>query len=150
MSAMSDYARLFDDAYGRLRREDPAALFAAMDNAAAKVIPKVVVVSKPLLPRRPRKALGDFKRDLLGKNVLIGKRWGVRGTVVMIVSSTGTGKSAAVLFPSLKAIGEGKVNLVIAAEDIGSSNKRRIECKCRSAEVKLIFYSEKSLLFQMI
>ena len=93
MSAMSDYARLFDDAYGRLRREDPAALFAAMDNAAAKVASKGAAASKPILPRRPYKCLGDFKRDLLGRNVLIGKRWGVRGTVVMIVSSTGTGKS---------------------------------------------------------
>ena len=93
MSAMSDYVRLFDDAYGRLRREDPAALFAAMDRAAEKIASKDAAATKPILPRRPRKALGDFRRDLLGRNVLIGKRWGVRGTVVMIVSSTGTGKS---------------------------------------------------------
>ena len=43
--------------------------------------------------RRPRKNLLDFQRDLTGANVLIGRRWGVKGTVVMIVSSTGTGKS---------------------------------------------------------
>ena len=60
------------------------------------------------------------------------------------------GKTTFGVFMTEKAIGEGKVNLVIAAEDIGSSNKRRIECKCRSAEVKLIFYSEKSLLSHAI
>ena len=56
------------------------------------------------------------------------------------------GKTTFGVFMTEKAINEGRVNLVIAAEDIGSSNRRRIEGKCRSAEVKLIYYSEKSLL----
>jgi hypothetical protein len=47
----------------------------------------------PNLPRIPQKSLADFQRDLEQKNVLIKGRWGIRGTVSMHVSTTGTGKS---------------------------------------------------------
>lgn len=38
-------------------------------------------------------SLADFKRDTDGRNVLIKGRWGVRGTISMHVSTTGSGKS---------------------------------------------------------
>lgn len=86
LEAMSTFATAFADSFGRLKRENPAALEAALNGS-------MFAGAKKGVARRPRKSLLDFKRDLTGENVLIGKRWGVRGTVVMIVSSTGTGKS---------------------------------------------------------
>lgn len=47
----------------------------------------------PGIPRVPRKALSDFKRDTDGRNVLIKGRWGVRGSISMHISTTGSGKS---------------------------------------------------------
>ena len=47
----------------------------------------------PDIPRVPRKALSDFKRDTDGRNVLIKGRWGVRGSISMHISTTGSGKS---------------------------------------------------------
>ena len=47
----------------------------------------------PDLRRVPRKSLADFTRDVDLHNVLISGRWGVRGTISMHVSTTGTGKS---------------------------------------------------------
>ena len=87
LAAKAAFAVSFLDSGGRLQFANQAAMEAALNGsmfAGAK---------KSAVPRRPRKSLLDFKRDLTGENVLIGKRWGVRGTVVMIVSSTGTGKS---------------------------------------------------------
>lgn len=44
-------------------------------------------------PRVPRKSLADFARDTNQQNVLIKGRWGVRGSISMHVSTTGSGKS---------------------------------------------------------
>ena len=73
-AAQASFATAFLDTLGRIRRENPSALEAALnggDPFAAKKAPT----------RRPRMALGDFKRDLLGENVLIGKRWACAGTL---------------------------------------------------------------------
>jgi len=83
-ASIAAFSSAFLDSKGRLRREDEAAL-----EAALKGVMQIAKATR----RRPQKSILDFARDLLGANVLIGKRWGVRGTVVMIVSSTGTGKS---------------------------------------------------------
>ncbi|MBE7055754.1 MAG: 50S ribosomal protein L7ae [Ruminococcaceae bacterium] len=56
------------------------------------------------------------------------------------------GKVAFGVFMTEKALDEGRAELVIAAEDIGASNRRRIENKCNEWNVKLIFYSDKALL----
>lgn len=48
---------------------------------------------KPDMRRVARMSLADFRRDVEMRNVLIQGRWGVRGTVSMHVSTTGTGKS---------------------------------------------------------
>ena len=56
------------------------------------------------------------------------------------------GKVAFGVFLSEKALDEGRAQLVIAAEDIGASNRRRIENKCNENGVKLIFYSDKETL----
>ncbi len=54
------------------------------------------------------------------------------------------GKVAFGVFMTEKALDEGRAELVIAAEDIGASNRRRIENKCNEWDVKLIFYSDKA------
>lgn len=56
------------------------------------------------------------------------------------------GKVAFGVFMTEKAINEGRAYLVIAAEDIGASNRRRIEGKCRESGVEIIFYSTKEAL----
>ena len=56
------------------------------------------------------------------------------------------GKVTYGVFQTEKAINEGKMKLVVAATDMGESNKRRIESKCSANGVKLIFYSTKELL----
>ena len=56
------------------------------------------------------------------------------------------GKVTHGVFLTEKGIDEGKVKLVVAAEDMGASNRRRIEAKCSANGVKLIFYSTKELL----
>ena len=86
LNSIAAFSMVFDDARGRLFRENADALEAALDN-------KPRGKTKAPAQRRPRKSVLDFQRDLLGKNVIIGRRWGVLGTIVMIVSSTGTGKS---------------------------------------------------------
>ena len=53
------------------------------------------------------------------------------------------GKVASGVFLTEKALDEGKAALVVAAEDIGASNRRRIENKCKEWDVPLIFYSDK-------
>ena len=65
------------------------AIVAAEEQAAAAERDRV----KPDIPRVQRKSLADFKRDADGRNVLIKGRWGVRGTISMHVSTTGSGKS---------------------------------------------------------
>lgn len=56
------------------------------------------------------------------------------------------GKVSFGAFMTQKALDEGRAHLVIAASDIGQSNRRGIENKCKASGVPLIFYSEKSSL----
>ena len=56
------------------------------------------------------------------------------------------GKVTYGVFQTEKAIDEGKVKLVVAASDIGASNRRRIENKCAQNDIKIIFYSDKETL----
>ena len=86
IAALAAFAEAFVDTRGRLQRENPAAL-------EAMIAGKPIDNMPPMPKRRPNLSILDFKRDITGENVLIGRRWGVRGTIVMIVSSTGTGKS---------------------------------------------------------
>lgn len=60
------------------------------------------------------------------------------------------GKVSFGVFMTEKLIDEGKAKLVIAASDIGSSNKRRLEAKCRHGEVRLIYYSDKETLSRAV
>lgn len=50
------------------------------------------------------------------------------------------------VFMTEKALDEGRAHLVIASEDIGASNRRRIENRCKEWGVQLIFYSDKATL----
>lgn len=50
------------------------------------------------------------------------------------------------VFLTEKALDEGRCELVIMAEDIGVSNKRRIENKCLEWDVPFIFHTDKSTL----
>lgn len=50
------------------------------------------------------------------------------------------------VFMAEKALDEGIAHLVIASEDIGASNRRRIENKCKQCGIQLIFYSDKETL----
>lgn len=56
------------------------------------------------------------------------------------------GKVSFGVFMTEKALDEGRAALVIAAEDIGASNRRRIENRCNEWGVQLIFYSDKASL----
>lgn len=56
------------------------------------------------------------------------------------------GKVSFGVFMTEKALDEGRAKLVIAAEDIGQSNRRRIENRCSEWDVPLIFYSDKASL----
>ena len=56
------------------------------------------------------------------------------------------GKVSFGVFSTLKALDEGRAMLVVAASDIGQSNKRAIENKCSEYDVPLIFYSQKEQL----
>ena len=56
------------------------------------------------------------------------------------------GKVAFGVFLTEKALDEGRAVLVVASEDIGASNRRRIENKCKEYDVPLIFYSDKETL----
>jgi len=54
------------------------------------------------------------------------------------------------VFMTEKALDDGSARLVIAAEDTGASNRRKIEAKCAQRGVDLIFYSDKESLSQAI
>lgn len=56
------------------------------------------------------------------------------------------GKAAFGVFLTEKALDEGRAHLVVVAEDIGASNRRKIESKCINCDVKIIFYSDKASL----
>lgn len=64
----------------------------------------------------------------------------------MIGLAVRAGKGRFGVFMTEKAIDEGCAHLVVAAEDIGTSNRRRIENRCRECDVELIFYSDKAAL----
>ena len=64
----------------------------------------------------------------------------------MIGLAVRANKAAFGVFMTEKAIDEGRASLVIAAEDIGTSNRRRIEGKCRTEGIKIVFYSDKASL----
>lgn len=64
----------------------------------------------------------------------------------MIGLAVRANKAAFGVFMTEKAIDEGRASLVIAAEDIGTSNRRRIEGKCYAEGIKIIFYSDKASL----
>lgn len=64
----------------------------------------------------------------------------------MVGLAVRAGKAAFGVFMTEKAIDEGRARLVIASEDIGASNRRRIENRCADLDVKLIFYSDKASL----
>ena len=54
------------------------------------------------------------------------------------------------VFMTEKAIDEGSAYLVIASEDIGSSNRRKIEGKCKNNDVEMIFHSDKASLSRAV
>ena len=54
------------------------------------------------------------------------------------------------VFMTLKALDEGRAKLVIAASDIGQSNRRSIENKCKEWDIPLIFYSDKVQLSHLV
>ena len=64
----------------------------------------------------------------------------------MIGLAVRAGKVRFGVFMTEKAIDEGSACLVIAAEDIGASNRRRIENRCKDCDVELMFYSDKQSL----
>ena len=64
----------------------------------------------------------------------------------MIGLSVRAGKVAFGVFMTEKALDEGRACLVIASEDIGASNRRKIEGKCAAYETDLVFYSDKASL----
>ncbi len=64
----------------------------------------------------------------------------------MIGLAVRAGKVRFGVFMTEKAIDEGCASLVIASEDIGASNRRRIENRCKDCDVELIFYSDKQTL----
>ena len=64
----------------------------------------------------------------------------------MIGLAVRAGKVRFGVFMTEKAIDEGSACLVVASEDIGVSNRRRIENRCKEYNVELIFYSDKQTL----
>ncbi len=49
-----------------------------------------------------------------------------------------------------KAVKEGKAKTVIAAENIGESNRRRIESLCREFKVPLVYHSDTEQLSRSV
>ena len=64
----------------------------------------------------------------------------------MIGLAVRAGKVNFGVFMTEKAIDEGRAQLVVASEDIGLSNRRKIEGKCKNFGVEMIFYSDKASL----
>ncbi len=64
----------------------------------------------------------------------------------MIGLAVRAGKVRFGVFMTERAIDEGCASLVIASEDIGASNRRRIENRCKECNVELMFYSDKKTL----
>ena len=68
----------------------------------------------------------------------------------MLGMAVRAGKVSFGVFMTEKALDEGRAHLVIAAEDTGASNRRKIEGKCQMCDAKLIFYSDKESLSRAI
>lgn len=64
----------------------------------------------------------------------------------MIGLAVRAGKVNFGVFMTEKALDEGRAELVIASEDIGASNCRKIEGKCQNYGKSLIFYSDRASL----
>lgn len=60
------------------------------------------------------------------------------------------GKAVFGAFSTEKAIMDGSIKCVVASADIGESNKRSIEYKCKSNNIPLIFYSDKDTLSRAV
>ena len=71
-------------------------------------------------------------------------------TLGMIGLAVRAGKVAFGVFMTEKALDEGRAALVIASEDIGASNRRKIEGKCHSCDTELVFYSDKASLSRAV
>lgn len=68
----------------------------------------------------------------------------------MLGMAVRAGKVSFGVFMTEKALDEGRASLVIASEDIGASNRRKIEAKCAQESTQLIFYSDKESLSRAI
>lgn len=68
----------------------------------------------------------------------------------MLGMAVRAGKVSFGVFMTEKALNDGKAHLVVAAEDMGASNRRKIEGKCREWNTDLIFYSDKESLSRAI
>ena len=68
----------------------------------------------------------------------------------MLGMAVRAGKVSFGVFMTEKALDEGRAHLVIAAEDTGASNRRKIEGKCSATGTELIFYSDKESLSRAI
>ncbi len=68
----------------------------------------------------------------------------------MLGMAVRAGKVSFGVFMTEKALSDGKACLVVAAEDIGASNRRKIEGKCKQWNTDLIFYSDKESLSRAI
>ena len=68
----------------------------------------------------------------------------------MLGMAVRAGKVSFGVFMTEKALDEGRAHLVIAAEDTGASNRRKIEGKCQATETEIIFYSDKNSLSRAI
>lgn len=64
----------------------------------------------------------------------------------MIGLAVRANKVAFGVFMTEKALAEGRAKAVVAAEDIGESNKRRVENACLRSGTALIYYSDKASL----
>ncbi|MDO4562952.1 MAG: ribosomal L7Ae/L30e/S12e/Gadd45 family protein [Clostridia bacterium] len=56
------------------------------------------------------------------------------------------GKASFGVFKTREAIERGKAKVVVAAQDLGKSNRKMIEHSCLEFDVPLVFYSTKELL----
>ena len=64
----------------------------------------------------------------------------------MVGLAVRAGKASTGAFLTEKALDEGTCELVIIAEDIGQSNRRKIENKCKEWDVPFIFHTDKATL----
>jgi len=68
----------------------------------------------------------------------------------MLGMAVRAGKVSFGVFMTEKALDEGRAHLVIAAEDTGASNRRKIEGKCKAYSTNIIFYSDKESISKAI